>query len=221
LINLFVIPAFAKAFAAFDAELPWATQLLIRVSGFSVAYWPHLLVGLGLMVVAIRMYLKTDEGRLLWDTYKLRLPVIGSIINRATLARYARSFAMTFGAGVPVVQTLEVVARAVDNSFVAGGILSMRNGIERGETLTRAATTCGLFAPLVLDIISVGEESGALPQMHQEIAESYEEEVDYDLNRLSDLLQPILIVALGGIVFLLALGVYLPMWDLGKAALGR
>ncbi len=219
-INLFVIPAFAKLFAGFKAELPWPTQVLIGISNFFIAFWPYLLVGLILGIFGLRAYLRTDEGRYRWDKLKLKLPVVGSIINRSTLARFARSFAMAARAGVPLIQALTVVARAVDNSYVSERVLSMRTGIEHGETLTRTATLSGLFTPLVLQMLAVGEETGAVDTLLEEVAESYEREVDYDIKNLSATIEPIMLVVIGIMVLILALGVYLPMWDLSNAASG-
>lgn len=219
-INIFVIPAFAKLFGAFGAELPWATQLLIKSSNFMVAAWPYLLIGSVLGSAAIRQYLKSARGRYLWDKYRLRMPVVGSIIYRSILARYARTFSMTIGSGVPLINALQIVAQAADNSWVAERIRNMLQNIERGETLTRAAAASGLFTPLVLQMMSVGEETGAVTEIHDEIAESYEGDVDYDLKRVSDLIEPIMIVGVGVVVLVLALGVYLPMWDLSSAARG-
>lgn len=217
IINLFVIPAFAETFADLGAELPWATLLLIAVSDFFVRAWPFLGIGAIGAVAGWRAWVRTPRGRYLWDRTKLRFPVVGSIVLRATIARYARSFFMAFEAGVPVNRTLDVVARAVDNEYVAERIHAVRSSIERGETLTRAAAGCGLFTPLVLQMLAVGEETGALGEMHRHVAESYEEEVDYDLRRMTELLEPLLIVGVGAIVLLLALGVYLPMWDFSNA----
>jgi len=216
-INLFVIPAFAKVYSGLNAELPWATKFLIATSNFTVDNWPFLLAGIILTVVGINMYVHTDNGRYKWDKYKLRLPIVGSIINRSLLARFSRSFAMATRAGVPLIQTMTVVSRAADNSYISERILDMRNGIERGDTLTRTAAATGLFTPLVLQMMSVGEETGAVDDLLQEVAEYYEREVDYDLKNLSAAIEPILIVAIGIMVFILALGVFLPMWDLAGA----
>lgn len=220
IINIFVIPVFAKLFKSFKVELPWATRVLIGTSEFFVAYWPYMLVGLILLVLGLRNYIKTDAGRYAWDRLRLRLPLVGSIITRATLARYARSFSMAIRAGVPLVHALGVVARAVDNAYIAERILAMRTGIERGESLTRTAVASGLFTPLVLQMLSVGEETGQVDTLLVEVAEFYEREVDYDLKNLATAIEPILIVAIGIMVLILALGVFLPMWDLAKAARG-
>lgn len=220
IINIWVIPAFAKLFASFKAELPWATKILIGTSNFFVSYWPYMLATLLLGFVGLRTWIKTDHGRYVWDRFKLKIPLIGDILNRATLARFARSFAMVQRAGVPLVQGLTVVANAVDNRYVGDHILAMRNGIERGESVTRTAALSGMFTPMVLQMMGVGEETGALDTMMEQVAEFYEREVDYDIKSLSTNMEPILIVGIGIMVLILALGVFLPMWDLAKAARG-
>lgn len=216
MINLLVLPAFADTFKSMNQELPLATQILVSVSDLTLAYWPHLAVAIGFAVAGVRAYVNTPAGRFLWHKYKLQLPAMGSIIKRATLARYARTFAMTAHSGLPLNRTLEIVSRAVDNDFIASRIAVMRRSIERGESLTRAAASCGLFSPLVLQMMGVGEQTGTLAEMHRNIASSYEGEVEYDLGRMSDLIEPILIIGVGGIVLVLALGIYLPMWDFGR-----
>jgi MSHA biogenesis protein MshG len=218
-INMFVIPAFAKVFSNLQAQLPWATRVLIGTSQFTTAYWLPLLGMLVTAVIAVRIYVNTPEGRYRWHRYKIRLPVIGGIIYRATLGRFARSLAITISAGVPLVQGMTVVSRAVDNDFVSERILQMRDGVERGETIARTAAATGMFPPMVLQMISVGEESGAVDELMGEVAEHYEREVDYDLKNMSDAIQPILIIGIGILVLILALGVFLPLWDLPKAVL--
>jgi len=219
-INMFVIPAFAKVFAGFNTELPWATRVLINTSKFTVAYWPLILAMAIAAVLAIRIYIKTDEGRYRWHRLKLRLPVAGKIIQRATMARFARSLSITIRSGVPLVQGMTVVSRAVDNDYVAERIIQMRDGVERGEAIARTAIATGMFPPLVLQMIAVGEESGSIDELMAEVADYYEREVDYDLKNLSTAIQPILIVGIGILVLILALGVFLPMWELPRALLG-
>lgn len=220
IINLFVIPAFAKVFASFRAELPWATKILIATSQFTVAYWPLILAAVIVGIFSIRFYIKTDEGRYRWDRFKLRLPVVGGIILRATMARFARSLAITMRTGVPLVQGMTVVSRAVDNDYISERIVQMRDGIERGETIARTAIATAMFPPLVLQMITVGEESGAIDELMAEVADYYEREVDYDLKNLATAIQPILIVGIAILVLILALGVFLPMWELPRAVLG-
>ena len=218
IINIFVIPAFAKVFEGFGAEMPLPTKILIGISNFTVEFWPHMAVALVVAVVGTRYYLRTEAGAYQWDWYKLRMPIIGSIIQRATLGRFARAFAMASRSGVPLLQAMGAVGQAVDNHYVAAQIGTMREGIERGDTLTRTAAATGLFTPLVLQMMAVGEETGAMDTLMQEVAEFYEREVDYELKALSANIEPILLSVVGVLVLILALGIFLPMWELGAAA---
>ncbi|OGS90380.1 MAG: MSHA biogenesis protein MshG [Gallionellales bacterium GWA2_60_18] len=221
IINLFVIPAFAKVYAGFHAELPAITKMLIGFSGFMVNYWALMLAMLIGAMMAFRFYINTVDGRYNWDRYKFKLPVVGPIIFKATLSRFARSMALSFKSGMPILQGMNVVGMVVDNEFMRSRIEQMRDGVERGESILRTAVAAGVFNPVVLQMIAVGEETGDMDGMMLEVAEMYEREVQYEVATLSSKIEPILIVALGIMVLILALGVFLPMWDLGKAAMHK
>jgi MSHA biogenesis protein MshG len=221
IINIFVIPAFAKVFAGFKAQLPLATRILIGFSDFMVAQWPFLLAAVVAVIFAARTYVRTPVGKYQWDRYKLRLPIAGKIILKATLARFARTFSLALQSGVPAVQALSTVSLVVDNDYLAQRIESMREGVERGESVLRTAASSGIFTPVVLQMIAVGDETGELDSLMREVAELYEREVEYEVRTLSAQVEPILLVVLGVMVLVLALGVFLPMWDLGRAATGR
>ena len=218
IINLFVIPAFAKVYAGFRIELPWATKLLIATSNFTVAYWHLMLAAVVLGVIALRFYVNTAEGRYRWHKIKLKLPVVGKILYQATLGRFARAMAVMIKSGVPLVQGMTVISRAVDNDYIGERVVQMRDGIERGETIARTAAATAMFPPLVIQMIGVGEETGAVDELMFNVADYYEREVDYDIKNLSDAIQPLLIIVLGVLVLILALGVFLPMWDLVQVA---
>lgn len=218
IINIWVIPTFAKVFAGFNAELPLPTQILLNISDFMVAYW-WLLLGLVLLAfIVFKKYINTKSGRYTWDRLNTRWPVFGDILLRATLSRFSRAFAMTQRAGVPLIQGLVVVSHAVDNTFIEKNIQDMRTGIERGDSLSRTAVATEMFTPLVLQMLTVGEETGAVDEMMEQVADFYDREVDYDLKNITSAIEPILIIAIGGMVLVLALGVFLPMWDLIGAA---
>lgn len=218
-INLFVIPAFAKVYAGFHAELPVMTKMLIGFSGFMVDYWMLMLAVMIAAVLGFRFYTNTTQGRYRWDRYKFKLPIAGKIILKATLARFARSLALSFKSGMPILQGMNVVGMVVDNEFMRSRIEQMRDGMERGESILRTAVAAGMFNPVVLQMIAVGEETGDMDGLMFEIADMYQREVEYEVKTLSSQIEPILIVALGILVLILALGVFLPMWDLGKAAM--
>ncbi len=221
ILNIFVIPVFAKVFAGFNAELPLITRGLLGFSAWMIKWWPLLIAGAIGAAVGWRAYLRTTEGRYRWDSRKLKLPIIGEIILKATLARFARSFALSSQSGVPLVQALTVVAQTVDNAFIGARIEQMRDGIERGESISRCAAATGVFTPVVLQMINVGEETGELDNLLFEIAGMYERETDYNIKGLSAAIEPILLAVIGVLVLLLALGVFLPLWNLGQAAMGK
>lgn len=220
ILMTYVIPVFAGVFEKFDAELPLMTRILIGVSNFFAAYWWAILLAIGGAWYGLRLWRRTENGALRWDRGKLRLPIIGDILLRGTLARFARAFSMAQRSGVPILQALNVTAAAVDNVWISRHVLGMREGIEHGEALSRTAQRTGVFTPLVIQMIAVGEESGNLDDMVEEVADFYEREVEYDVRNLGSLVEPILTIGVAILVFILALGVFLPMWDLGQVQLG-
>ena len=218
-VNMFVIPAFAGVFASMHAELPLMTRILIGFSNFTVRYWPLLAALAAVSIFGFRSWVRTPGGRYRWDKFKLTIPVAGKIILKATLARFARSFALSSRSGVPIVQALTVVSQTVENAYLSARVEQMRDGVERGDSILRTAAAAAVFTPVVLQMIAVGEESGAIDDLMDEVAQMYEREVDYELKTLSAQIEPIMIVFLGIMVLILALGIFLPIWDLGKAAL--
>lgn len=214
IINIKVIPAFAGMFEKFGAQLPLPTRILIGISDFFVNYWLYLFAAIVAGVAWAHHYVNTPEGSRVWGRKKLRLIVVGDIIERASLARYARSFGLMLNAGLPLSNALELSARAVDNPYLGDKIRGIRTGVERGEGLFQTHLVSGMFTPLVLQMISVGEESGQVDALLAEVAAFYESEVDYDVKQLSDRIEPIMIVIMAGFVTVLALGIFLPMWDM-------
>jgi MSHA biogenesis protein MshG len=215
-INIYVIPAFKNVFDRMNAELPWQTKLLISISNFSVTYWPYLLVGSTILITLMITYINSREGRLQWDWLMLRIPGVGSIVERSTMERFARSFAMTLSAGVPLIQGITIVAAAIGNSYIASRLEHMRIGIEKGDSISRMARSTHLFPALVIQMIMVGEETGNISDMLLEVADFYETEVDAELRNIASVIEPILIVIIGIMVLILALGIFLPMWNLSK-----
>ena len=220
-INLFVIPTFATVFAQFKAELPPVTRLLMAISKFTVDAWPLLLAGGVGAWWGVRAWLATAPGRLMWDGLKLKLPIAGPIVLKGTLSRFARSFAIASRSGVPISRAMSVVAQTVDNAYIAQRIEQMREGVERGESVSRCAAAAGIFTPVVLQMIAVGEETGDLDSLMIEVADMYERETDYAIKGLAASIEPLLLTVIGVMVLVLALGIFLPLWNLGGAAQGR
>ncbi|MCB1800844.1 MAG: type II secretion system F family protein [Gammaproteobacteria bacterium] len=220
IINIWVIPTFASAFARYNTELPLMTRILIGSSDFIVAYWPAILLLLLGAGFAFKRWKATERGAVAWSGFLLRAPLTGAIVNKAVLGRFAQSMALTIRSGVPLIHALNVVSGVVDNAFVSEKIQAMRHGIEKGDSVSRTAASTGLFTPLVLQMLAVGEETGALDQLLEETAAHYQAEVDFELKRLGDAIEPVMITIIGVLVAVLALGVFLPLWDLSAAARG-
>lgn len=216
-ITVFVIPVFSQTFDRLGADLPWQTMILISTSDFVINYWPFIVLLLAGSFFWFRYWIGTEVGRLSWDRRKLRLPLAGPVFEKVALARFSRTLGMVLNAGLPIVQGLNVVSGAVGNAWVASNVNKMREGVERGESLHRTAVSSQMFTPLVLQMISVGEETGAVDELLTEVAEFYDAEVEYDLKQMSDAIEPILISFIAGLVLILALGVFLPIWDLNTA----
>jgi MSHA biogenesis protein MshG len=221
ILNLYVIPVFAKVYAGFKVALPPVTQLLIGASNFTVNYWWAMVAAVVLAVYAFRSWTGTREGRYTWDRYKLRIPIVGSIVVKATIARFALSLAVASKSGIPLMQAFTLVSRVVENAFYEQRILQMRDGVERGESMLRVAQSAGIFTPLELQMIGVGEETGEIDEMLEQIAKMYQDEVEYEVSRLSESLEPILLAGMAVLVLILLLGIFLPLWDLGQVALHK
>lgn len=220
ILNLFVVPVFTQMFERFDTELPIMTRVLIGTSNFFVSYWWLLIIVIVGGIFAVKQYVSSTNGRLKWDKFKLKLPVVGSIIERSLLSRYSRSFSMILRAGVPLTAGLSLTADAVDNAHMQKRIKEMRQGIEKGESLLRVSKNSELFSTLVLQMIAVGEETGRLEPLLEESADYYEREVDFDLKSLTAKIEPILIGFVAVMVLILALGIFTPMWNMMSAVKG-
>jgi len=218
-LMLFVIPVFAATYKNLHAELPVITQVLISISEFSRRYWWLVAAMIGSAVFLFRKWAATERGRYLWDRTKTRLPVVGSILTKASVARFCRNFAMASRSGVSLVPSLELAARVVGNAFYAHRILQMRRGVERGESFTRVATTTGIFSSMELQMISVGEATGEVAEMMEQIAQIHTEDVTYEVSKLAETIEPLLLAIMGVMVGILLLGVFTPLWNLGQATL--
>jgi MSHA biogenesis protein MshG len=218
-INVMVIPAFSGVFKSLGAELPLPTQILVAMSNFTVNHGGKLLSLLVASFFVWRHWSKTPEGRPVWDRMLLRMPIVGNVVSKAAMARFTRSFSLSLKSGVPLERALVSVAMTADNAHITQQIEGMRDRIMRGETLASAAAAAGVFSPMVLQMIAIGEETGMVDELLEEVGQLYTEDVQYALKTLAQQIEPILILFMGGLVLMLALGVFLPMWNLGSATM--
>ncbi len=218
IVNFMVVPVFARMFASFNAKLPWPTLVLVSVSNFLINYWVFVLIGIVAIVAAWYFYVRTPDGAYLYGKFKLKIPIIGNIIQRVILGRFARTFTMVTQAGVPIVKGIALIAATVGNRYVEVNLMSMCDAVAQGASLSKSAKETNLFTPLILQMLEVGEEAGSVDQMLEQVADFYEQEVEYDLDRLGELIEPAILLILGVMVFFLMISIFLPMWDMVKFA---
>ncbi|MCK6262264.1 type II secretion system F family protein [Vibrio sp. ZSDE26] len=220
ILNIKVIPQFATMFSRFGVDLPLPTRILIGMSDFFVNYWAFMIGVMVGLLFAFKAWVNTASGRERWDLFRLRMPIVGGIVNRAQLSRFSRTFALMLKAGVPLNQSLALSAEALDNKFLERRLLEMKAAIEAGTAISSTAINANIFTPLVIQMISVGEETGRIDELLLEVADFYDREVDYDLKTLTARIEPILLVIVAGMVLILALGIFLPMWGMLDAMKG-
>jgi type IV pilus assembly protein PilC len=215
-IMIFVIPAFKQVFTSFGANLPWLTQVVIDISDFFVHYWWAMLIIIVGAFVGIKLSIKrSDTVRYTVHRLSLKLPVIGSILEKATIARWTRTLQTMFAAGVPLVESLDAVGGASGNMVYANATKRIQTEVSTGTSLTQAMAATNLFPVMVLQMVQIGEESGSLDNMLGKVADFFEREVDDAVEALSSLLEPIIIVFLGIVVGGLVVAMYLPIFKLG------
>lgn len=219
IINFFVIPAFSRMFGTFHAQLPLPTRIIMGTSDFLIHDWYWLLGAFLAAAFAFRTYVKTEKGALNWAKFQLKIPIIGWIIHRILLNRFTRLYALVLRAGLSAVDGVELVGASTGNIYIAKKIKSVASLISRGNTFSSAVAKTELFPPLIIQMMTLGEETGNVDELLDVVADFYQREIDYDLERLGDAIEPIMLVIMGGIVLILALGVYLPMWSIGNVML--
>lgn len=213
-VSVFIIPQFSAVFSQLGAELPMPTRILLASSNFLRDFASLLLLLIASGLLALRQYYRTPEGHYRLDKALLGLWLVGPIVRRISLGRFTRPLAMMQDAGVPLLQSLSICALTVNNAYISRRVLAIRQHIEAGDNLITACQRTGLFNPVLLQMISVGEETGQLSDMLNSVSDFYEQEVDFDIQRLSQSIEPILLLFMTLLVAILALGVFLPMWDL-------
>jgi MSHA biogenesis protein MshG len=220
-ITVFVIPNFAPLFKVLGNDIPWPTRVIMGTSDLVRAHGFAIVAGAIAALFAFKRHIATESGRYAWDRFKLKLPVLGELLHLSVLSRVTRSLSISLEAGLPMIQALTLLARSAGNEFLGEQLLRLRDAVERGEALSHAAAAAGIFPPLVLQMVLVGEETGELTRLLEEVSGFYQREVDYRLRNLTAMLEPLLIIGVGGMVLILALGVFLPMWNMiGKVGHG-
>ncbi len=216
----FVVPKFAKIFTQIGLKLPLPTVILIGIANFLRGYWWLLLTILIGGFFALRTYIRTEKGRVWWDGFLLKIPVFGSLLMKTAMTRFTKMFETLSRSGLPILQIFDVVSRAVGNRVIGKALIQASEGIEHGQGVATSLTETGLFPPLVVRMIAVGEESGAIDDMLANIAEYYDREVRASVEGMTAMIEPLLTVGMGVMVTLFALAIFLPMWNMMQLARG-
>ncbi len=217
---LFILPTFKQVFAAFKSDLPLPTQVLLGINTIMTVYWLPMIIVLVLLYLLFKYYVATPIGKHNLDSLMLKIPILGPLITKLSLARFFTMLASTIGSGISVVSGLEITASTADNVVISDAILSIREKVVGGTALSESLRQFSLFPPAAIYMVSTGEKTGSLDTMLAKSAQYFDEETDYTISNLMTLLEPILIFVLGLGVLLLALGIFLPMWNMSKLYTG-
>lgn len=213
---VFVVPQFKAIYAQLGGQLPYPTRVLMAVSSLTANYFPLLLVAGAVAVWLGRRLVKTPKGRAAWDAFRLKVPLFGKLIHKTALTRFSQTLAALLRAGVPILESLEITKDTVGNTRFTGAIADMQDGVRGGETIARRLPAHPIFPPMVVQMLAVGEETGAIDTMLEKVGEFYEQEVKAMVDALTSLLEPLLVVVLGSVVGSMVISLYLPLFDVIK-----
>jgi type IV pilus assembly protein PilC len=212
LLMVWVVPQFQQVFAGMNMKMPWFTLFVL---GISNVIKDHILSALGVTAVAVIVFLliinKTKLGRLLWDKFKLKMPALGPVISKVAISRFTRTLGTLVSSGVPILQALVIVRETAGNVIIANAVSKVHESVKEGETITAPLESSGVFPPMVVSMVDVGEQTGAMPEMLLKIADNYDEEVDNAVSAMTSLLEPIMIVFLAVIVGSIVIAMFLPL----------
>jgi type IV pilus assembly protein PilC len=211
---IFVVPMFKGMYGDLDAKLPAPTMILLTVSNIFKKFFPLVFAGAGAGVYAVKRYVKTADGRRRWDAYKLKAPVFGQLAHKTALARFSRSLAALVRSGVPILDALEIVSDTAGNAVVAEAVADTQAAVKSGESLAKPLEAHPVFPPMVTQMIAVGEETGALDELLEKIADFYDAEVEATVDALTSLIEPLLIVVMGATVGGMVIALYMPMFSI-------
>ncbi|MCH7568973.1 MAG: type II secretion system F family protein [Deltaproteobacteria bacterium] len=216
ILLIFVIPVFAELYGSMGRALPAPTQITINISNFFRAYFVHVVVIIALIVVGIKMYYKTAKGRMVIDGILLKMPILGDLLRKVAVARFSQNMSLLLASGVPILEGLAITAKTAGNKVIERAIMNARISISEGKTVAEPLAESGVFPPMVCQMVSVGENTGALDNMLKRVGDFYEEEVDNSVNNITALMEPMIMVFLGIVLGGLVISMYLPIFQLGS-----
>lgn len=210
----FVVPKFVQLYKMFNVALPLPTRLLIAISNFFTSYWHILLIIVISGIISINLYIKTKNGRYNWDFLQLKIPIFGNMFLKSILSRFARTLGSLYASGLPILQALDIASRTAGNIVIAESVKAIEEDVRTGKGISEPMARIKYFPPMVVQMAAVGEQTGAIDNMMEKVAEYYDQEVDHTIRNMSTILEPILLLFIFGLVLFLALAIFLPMWDM-------
>ncbi len=216
ILLIFVIPVFAELYGSMGKALPAPTQITINISNFFRSYLIHIGVSIALIVAGIKMYYKTPKGRMVIDGILLKMPILGDLLRKVAVARFSQNMSLLLASGVPILEGLAITAKTAGNKVIEQAIMNARISISEGKTVAEPLEQSGVFPPMVCQMVSVGENTGALDNMLKRVGDFYEEEVDNSVNNITALMEPVIMVFLGIVLGGLVISMYLPIFQLGS-----
>ncbi len=215
-IMKFVIPKFAQLYGSFKVELPLPTRILIRLSGYFSSYWYLMIIAGVALIVGARAYISTERGRYQWDRLSINFPIFGPLLLKSIMSRFSRVLGALYKSGLPILQCLDIVSRAVENKLIPAEVKAIEAEVRAGKSISEPMSKSKNIEPMVTQMVKVGEETGNLDDMLEKVAEYYDQEVDTSIRNLTTTLEPILLGFIFAMVLFLALAIFLPMWDILK-----
>ncbi len=209
----FVIPKFSMLYKSFNVPLPLETRILVAISNYFTAYWYIFLIAAAVLVIGVKFYLNTNSGRFWWDKNKLKIPIFGSIFYKSMMSQFTRIFGLLFQSGMPVNRAFELMRNAVNNKYFTAKIDEIHENITKGQSITDSFKNSKIFSAIVIQMVSVGEETGHIDEMLAKVSDYLDEDLDRQLNTLQASIEPILLTIIFGMVLFLALAIYLPIID--------
>jgi len=216
----FVVPKFVPLFKSAKIDLPLPTRIMILINDIVQQYGIYIMAVVIVLIIGFVFYKRTENGRFQWDRFKLRLPLLGPILHKIYMSRFANMFENMIRAGVPVIKALEIVSKTIGNAYIAGKIDEVGLKIEKGKGISKPLKETGIFPPLVIHLVSTGEATGALEEMLKEVTNHYDKEITYSVSRLSTWIEPILTAVLSIMVLFMALAIFMPWWNMMSALRG-
>lgn len=213
---IFVVPRFTAIYAQLGGKLPLPTRILMKISFIMAHYFPFVFLGMGIAAWLLRRWIQTEHGRAVWDQFRLRVPLFGKLVHKTALARFSRTLASLLRAGVPILESIEITKDTIGNTAFSRALNDMQTGVRSGEAMARRLAEHKIFPAMVVQMLAVGEETGAIDTMLDKVGEFYEQEVEAMVNALTSLLEPLMVVVLGTVVGGMVISLYLPLFDVIK-----